>query len=365
MGRESRAGKTAGKMEGLMLGAHRPEWPVLFGCLLLVYTLAGIGEASLAEAPAPPAQTVDAVGMTVLNLDRSIEFFTKVLSFEPVSEAEIYGTPYERLVGVFGARMRVARLRLGEEFIELTQFLTPGGQPIPLDSRSHDLWFQHIAIVVDDMDEAYRQLRKYNVPHVSTAPQQIPDWNKAAAGIKAFYFRDQDGHNLELIYFPPGKGDPKWQRSAEKLFLGIDHTAIAVRDTDASLKFYRDVLGLKVMGESLNIGTEQEHLANVFGARVHIAGLRAEGGGPRLELVEYLAPTGGRAMPQGVRANDLMHWQTVLRVRDLECLAARLRIGKYSFLSSEVVTMTNLALGFTKGLLVRGPDGHAMLLIEK
>jgi len=39
--------------------------------------------------------------------------------------------------------MRVVRLRLGEEFIELTEYLAPKGRPFPVDSRSNDRWFQH------------------------------------------------------------------------------------------------------------------------------------------------------------------------------------------------------------------------------
>lgn len=68
------------------------------------------------------------------------------------------------------------------------------------------------------------------------------------------------------LQFPEGKGDAKWQRK-DRLFLGIDHTAIVVSNTEASLKFYRDVLGLHIAGTSENYGTEQEHLNNVFGAR--------------------------------------------------------------------------------------------------
>ena len=92
-----------------------------------------------------------------------------------------------------------------------------------------------------------------------------------AGGIQAFYFKDPDGHALEILQFPEGKGDAKWHRLAKqdqgKLFLGIDHTAIVVSDTDASLKFYRDALGMRVAGESENYGIEQERLNNVFGAR--------------------------------------------------------------------------------------------------
>ena len=177
--------------------------------------------------------------MTVSDLDRAIEFFSTILSFEKVSEIELWGSEHERLQGVFGLRMRIARMQLGDELIELTEYLTPRGRPIPVDSRSNDHWFQHIAIIVSDMDRAYRRLRDHGVEHSSTAPQTLPDWNEAAGGIKAFYFKDPDGHALEILQFPPDKGDPKWHRENEDLFLGIDHTAIVVSDTGSSLEFYR------------------------------------------------------------------------------------------------------------------------------
>lgn len=307
---------------------------------------------------------VEAIGMTVSDMDRSVDFFSKVLAFKKVSDVEVWGTEYEHLQGLFGVRMRVVRMQLGEEFIELTEYLTPKGRPIPVDSRSNDHWFQHIAIVVSDMDKAYEQLRKYKVQHVSTAPQRIPDWNKAAAGVKAFYFRDPDNHNLEVIYFPPGKGDPKWQNASKRLFLGIDHTAIVVSDTETSLKFYRDALGLKIAGESENYGIEQEHLNNVFGARLRITGLRTSRG-PGIEFLEYLAPRNGRAMPVDIRPNDLMHWQTTLVIRNAEEVAQQLRAKRFTFVSPTIVEIPEDRLGFKKGFLVRDPDGHATQLIEK
>jgi catechol 2,3-dioxygenase-like lactoylglutathione lyase family enzyme len=142
---------------------------------------------------------VDSLGLTVGDMDRSVEFFTKVLSFEKVSDTEVFGREYEQLQGVFGLRMRVVRLKLGDEFIELTEYLASKGRPLPLDSRSNDRWFQHIAIITSDMEKAYGWLRQNKVQHASTAPQRLPDWNKNAGGIKAFYFKDPDGHAMQLI----------------------------------------------------------------------------------------------------------------------------------------------------------------------
>ena len=240
--------------------------------VLAVWSLA------FAVADRPAVASLDSIGLTVSDIDRSVDFFSKVLSFEKVSEIEISGYPYEHLQGLFGMRARIVRMRLGDESIELTEYLTPKGRPIPLDSRSNDRWFQHTAIIVSDMDKAYQWLRQNKVEHASAGPQTLPEWNKNAAGIKAFYFKDPDHHALEVLWFPRGKGDAKWHRETQKMFLGIDHTAIVVSDTESSLRFYRDCLGLKEIGESENYGVEQEHLNNVFGARLRITALRAASG---------------------------------------------------------------------------------------
>lgn len=331
---------------------------------LLLLALLAVQPATVAPAAAPLARAVEAVGMTVRDMDRSVEFFSNVLTFEKVSDVEVHGEAYEHLQGIFGLRMRVVRMRLGEECIELTEYLAPRGRPIPVDSRSNDGWFQHIAIIVSDMDAAYRRLRAHKVEHASTGPQLLPDWNPNAGGIRAFYFKDPDGHPLEVLQFPPGKGDARWHRANGRLFLGIDHTAIVVADTDTSLAFYRDLLGMRVAGESENYGPEQERLNNVFGARLRITALRAADG-PGIEFLEYLAPRDGRAYPAGSRANDLWHWQTRLRVADAEAAARALRAGRATHISPGLVALPDDALGFRRGLLVRDPDGHAVQLVER
>jgi catechol 2,3-dioxygenase-like lactoylglutathione lyase family enzyme len=349
----------------------RPVKQILFLWLLLALSLyipAARAQQSPAPSPhhppAPVVEAVEAVGMTVAEMDRSADFYSNVLSFEKVSDVEVWGTEYEHLQGVFGLRMRVVRMRLGDEFIELTEYLTPKGRPIPVDTRSNDRWFQHVAIIVSDMDRAYQWLRQHNVQHASTGPQRLPDWNPTAGGIQAFYFKDPDGHSLEVLQFPQGKGDPKWHRPTDRLFLGIDHTAIVVADTDTSLKFYRDFLGLKIAGESENYGTEQEHLNNVFGARLRITSLRATEG-PGIEFLEYVAPHDGRPFPEDARANDLLHWQTRLVTRNVEAASQQVRAGDYRVVSPGAVALPQNHLGFQKAFLVRDPDGHVMQLVEK
>lgn len=342
---------------------HKPSPLPIVSCLLPFYFCLLIFVAQAANHQ-PLVETIDAVGMTVSDVDRSVCFFSKVLSFEKVSDVEVAGTEYERLQGLFGLRMRVVRMKLGEEFIELTEYLAPRGRPFPLDTHSNDRWFQHVAIIVSDMEKAYSVLRQHKVEHASSGPQRLPDWNKNAGGIQAFYFRDPDGHYLEILQFPKGKGDPKWQRSEGRLFLGIDHTAIVVKDTEESLKFYRDALGFKVVGESENYDTEQEHLNNVFGARLRITAIRPHAG-PGIEFLEYLSPRDGRPMPPDETGSDLMHWQTHLITPDTSTAANLLLARKFALVSPGVITLPEKRLGFEKGFLIRDPDGHVMELIEK
>ncbi len=348
---------------------HAP--PALLVSLSLLLSLGfldldGLGGGAprrVGAAPRPLVESVAAIGFSVADMERSVAFYADVLSFEPVRDTRVAGEAYERLQGVPGPRMRVVGMHLGDEEIELTEYLEPRGRPVPADSRSNDGWFQHIAIVTADMDRAYERLRRHGVDHISSAPQRLPDWNPAAGGIRAFYFRDPDGHALEIIEFPSGKGAAKWHGPVERLFLGIDHTAIAAADTARSLAFYRDTLGLAVAGESDNHGIEQERLSGVAGAHVRITTLRA-GAGPGIELLDYVAPGDGRPFPGDSHANDLWHWQTRVVTADAAVAAARLRAAGAAVVSPDAVALPAPGLGFARGLLVRDPDGHAVQMVD-
>ncbi len=346
--------------------------PALSGLVALFWLLAtAVFAQGLPEDSGAAVDEVLSIGMTVSDLDQAVDFYSRVLSFEKVSETEVAGEDHEHLQGLFGVRMRAAKMRLCSESIELAEYLAPEGRSIPEDWRSNDHWFQHIAIVVSDIDRAYQHLRKFRVRHASSGPQRLPDWNPNAGGISAFYFKDPDGHVLEVIHFPEGKGDPRWQDiKGDALFLGIDHTAIVVADTEESLRFYRDTLGLRIAGESENYGTEQEHLNNVFGARLRITALRVARG-PGVELLEYMAPSDGRPAPRDTRACDLWHWQIRMSAPSLEVvhstLREKMRAGECSasFRSNGVVRMSTPDPGFALGLTLSDPDGHEVQVSER
>ncbi len=328
-------------------------------------TAGEVMQTSPLQAPPIEVERVAMIGFTVSNMDRSVAFFSDVLGFERVADFNARGPDYDRLTGVFGASLRIVHLRLGEQIVELTRYLSPpDGRPIPVPSRSNDLWFHHLAIVVSDMEKAFGILQRHDVRQISPEPQTIPPSNVPAAGIKAFKFRDPDNHPLELIWFPPGKGMAQWQQSGDRLFLGIDHTTIAVSDTEASLAFYRDLLGMKVVGGSRNVGPAQEYLDNVLGATVRVTIVSPPVALPRVEFLQYEAPSSGRPMPPDTAADDIWHWQISLAVSDVEAAAKHLRVAGVRLVSPDVVAIKHPSLGFSKAIIILDPDGHAIRLVE-
>jgi len=332
------------------------------GCLWLAANILPAFSPQHAQAAeaVPRVQAVGCIALTVQDLDRSLGWYQHVLDAKPLGrEREEEGEALERRTGIFAAHTRSRQLAIGQECLELTEFLAQKGRPAPTDSHSNDRWFQHVAIVVADMDRAYGRVKAARVEFASASPQRLPDWNPGAGGIRAFYFKDPDHHVLELIWFPVGKGQPAWQRrEGGAVFLGIDHTAIAVDDTDRALRFYRDVLGLRESGHSENWGPEQERLNGVFGAHLRITQVRAPGG-PGIELLEYLTPRDGRPYPADERASDLIHWHTTVVAGDLASLTRALLAARTEFVSLPATPQDP-----KPPVRVRDPDGHVVEVVN-
>lgn len=307
---------------------------------------------------------VKSVAFTVADLNKEVQFFESVLQFKKVNEFALDTKTSLALFGVKTKETKIAVLQLGEETIQLMQFEGVQNKPFPIDSKSNDLWFQHIAIVVNDMDKAYQIIKDNDLQFVSSSPQTLPNFLPNAAGISAFYFQDPEGHVLELIHFPKDKGNPKWQNTSKKLFLGIDHSAIGIDKTTKSLPFYTQVLGLKVGGNSENYGTEQEHLNQVFGAHLLITGLHANTGFG-VEFLDYMAPQGGKLYPKESAPTDLWHWNYILKANNLEKIYTDLKAKEYKFISNGIVNLKIPETEITgKAILVRDPDGHALLIYQ-
>ena len=324
----------------------------------------------------PPLPHVSSIGLSCADLEATTHFFCEGLGFwREGADGEIRGGPYGDLLGLPSAVIRLRRLRIGAEILELSQVVDPGpgarpGRPIPADSRGNDLWFQHICLVVCDMEQALERLQGLSpdgsINAISSAPQRLPDWNPAAAGIVAFKFRGPEGHPLELLQFPPDKGDPRWHEwRGGGPVLGLDHSAIGCADTGASCRFYEGLLGLRLASDAVNQGLEQERLDGLPGAKVRITAHRCPEG-PGLECLNYHQPVGGRPMPADLAPQDGAHWQVRLRVPDLTPIPESAAACGGRVLSRGIVDLGDQAplFGGRRALQVADPDGHRLQLIE-
>jgi catechol 2,3-dioxygenase-like lactoylglutathione lyase family enzyme len=223
-------------------------------------------------------------GLNSPDAARLTEFYAAAFGAREVSRAYIGGAQRELFSGVRGGALRHT-IEIGHETIDILQFDTPG-RPYALPLSPYDTIFQHFALVVSDMDFALSQLERTPgwTPISRGGPQRLPE---RSGGVTAFKFQDPDGHPLELLAFPAHAIPPHWrERLRYGIFLGIDHSAISVRDTAISTAFYRS-LGFSVAAQTFNHGVEQANLDGVQCPQVEVTALSLAAATPHLELLCY------------------------------------------------------------------------------
>ncbi len=165
-------------------------------------------DAQRRRAAAPPEarkgiimQGVFHTGITVSDLDRSLAFYRDVLGLEVwVEPTEVFGgDELSRGVGVDGASLRLAVMKVGASNLELLEYATP---PPPNDQAMppHGLGSMHVAFQVDDVHAKMSELESRGVEFLS--PPNIVD-EGPLAGWRWVYFNDPDGVTLELVEFNP------------------------------------------------------------------------------------------------------------------------------------------------------------------
>nr|WP_246732873.1 VOC family protein [Methylobacterium sp. BTF04] len=294
-----------------------------------------------------------AISRTVADLARTEAFYRDGLGFVRSTGPEPIPVALLDALGLAGATGQRLRMRLGRQSIAFLAFDQPG-LPYPAASVATDPWFQHAAIVVRDMEAAYRHLVAVApTPITRGGPQVLPP---SSGSVAAYKFRDPDGHPLELIAFPQGPSADRWA-DAPGLFLGIDHSAITVTDRDAAIAFFRDGLGLSVATRGLNHGPEQAALDGLNSPLVDVIGLEPAGTAtPHVELLQYRAPLRRTGSAPRFCARDRATTRFVFAVDGLADLVAHLRRAY----PTTLVTVSRD--GDVAGL--DGPDGHGLILVE-
>lgn len=138
------------------------------------------------------------VGITVSNLERAVEWYSKVFGLKPGVALEVSGPSGERVLRLPPHVHRAALLPVGDFAIELLEFIPTRRQ---MDMRQDDVGYVYICFAVEDLDDVYERLTAADI-EFHTEPLYAEEGQ--IAGSKFCVMRDPDGKTIELVEPGPG-----------------------------------------------------------------------------------------------------------------------------------------------------------------
>jgi glyoxylase I family protein len=145
----------------------------------------------------------DHTGITVSNLERSLDFWQNVLGFEFSHRAHQTGEMAEQITGVKGGELKLAVVKApGGHKIELLEYLAPADRKQQVDLRPCDVGHVHVALTVDDLDAVVQKIAASGWK-AAGEPQTLKKGPNA--GKRVIYVRDPDGTTIEFMQMPLAK----------------------------------------------------------------------------------------------------------------------------------------------------------------
>lgn len=137
------------------------------------------------------------VGLTVRDLEASVEFYCSILGCRVRGRAEGAGEDLRTLTGVRDAHVRIADLEVpGGGWLELIQYLAPA--QARLEQSRPQPGHTHLAFHTEDLDAVHRRLCERGCAPTSQ-PVMIEDPGGEWHGARAFYATDPDGRTIEFV----------------------------------------------------------------------------------------------------------------------------------------------------------------------
>ena len=158
----------------------------------------------------------DHTGITVSNLERSLEFWQNVLGFEFSHRAHQTSEMASEITGVPGAEIKLAVVKApGGHKIELLEYLAPSGRKKHVDPSTSlptsaqnfgvasrpslppcDVGHVHVALTIDNLDAVLERIAASDWK-AGGKPQTLQSGPNA--GKRVVYVRDPDGTTIEFM----------------------------------------------------------------------------------------------------------------------------------------------------------------------
>ena len=135
------------------------------------------------------------VGLSVSDMDRSLEFYRDFLGMKVTMEQDISDDRITKLIGLPGAQCRIVHLALGGAMLELFHYRHPEGKNSAVDLRQCDRGLIHIGFEVNNFHQHIDELRNRGITFLGEPLEFRPD-------VWVVYFRGPDGEVCEFRQIP-------------------------------------------------------------------------------------------------------------------------------------------------------------------
>jgi catechol 2,3-dioxygenase-like lactoylglutathione lyase family enzyme len=350
--------------------------------LLVILGLAGAFESlGFAQAPPPavgaPGTTLQAVwhlGRITGDLDRIIRFYHDLLGLDLRGARDqarpftVNATINEFVNAPPQAEFRAAFLPVpgasaaaepqNQIYLEAFEYRTLDRRqtlPILFNPGVSSLRF-----VVRDLDKTVAALESANVAIVTTggAPVAVPTPAGLSGAARAIMVRDPDGYPVELMQLTPV---PATFAPAGSNVLGA-HTSVVVRDSAASLDFYRRLIGgsLQTWDSGWQTNAAFSQLRGIPAAEYRTASMLLPGSAGLLELVQF---RGIEQTPYQPLFQDIGPGHVAFTAKDIGAVLERMKeLGVRAISQSGTWTQFNPTL---RGVYTRDHDGFFLEIIER
>ena len=164
--------------------------------LELIFFPEGIGAPVWHQTAGTGVRGYDHTAISVMDVDRSVAFYTGLLGFGIVGRSLNTGPEQDRLDGLDGCLVDVVALAPTEAatpHVELLHYRTPPGRTLTAEIQANDVASARQVHKVDDLDAMTRRLEAADVPFVSPGIVSLKAGGRGAA------VRDPDGHMIVLM----------------------------------------------------------------------------------------------------------------------------------------------------------------------
>ena len=320
---------------------------------LIAAVLVATGPFALAQnAPASDVTGVGNFSRVVRDMDRAVAFYRDVLGLEVAANVPFSPNPaIMRLGNTIGAQSRMMQLRvpgsdMGVELLEYKDIERRVQSPRFVDPGAANQAFR-----VRDLSRIVAKLPGSGAKIITEGGTPTKLNNS-----QFLFVQDPDGFVVELIE-APAPADSKVPPTSNVYGAAFELT---VNDSEQSVKFYKDVLGIDMpLGAAFNDNQQMARTAGAPGASFRQSRATIPGSSTVFTLIEFKnvprTPLTGRVQDPGTAIVQL-------RVRDVDALVKKAKAA-----GAPIVTTGGEAVEIRPGLriaIVRDPNNLMLELMQ-